>query len=138
MFAAMLRSEMKEKSTGFVDIHDLDPDAFLVFLSFLYTGCIDELSTINVFGVYKAADMYDVGELKSNCLHLMKHSLSVDSFCDVVSISLLHDEKDLLRTCISYFSQNMVKILETAKWQTFLSENPIQGNELMIKGLKKK
>lgn len=65
----------------------------------------------------------------------MKKNLSIDSFCGTIALALKHSEKQLIELTTDFFKQNFPKIILTVKWQSFLIENPIQGNELLIKAL---
>lgn len=132
----MTMHDTKEKTTGIVNIEDADPNTFSNFLYYLYTGNLENLAAENVPNLYITADKYEIIDLKDACLKYMVGNISVENFCDILSLSLRHDEKELSDLCINFFVENSLEIVMTSKWQQFLMENPIIGNELYIKQLK--
>ena len=124
---------MKEKQTGIIDIHDCEPAVFSDFLRFVYYEEINNLSEENVFGLFTLSDKYDVPDLRAICMEFMKANLSVETFCDTISLALTHTETELIKLCTDFFIGNAEKIIETVKWQSFLLQNPIHCNELFIK-----
>ena len=68
-------------------------------------------------------------------MEFIKDNLNVDSFCDTIVLALKYSEAELLKLSTDFFVKNLHKIIVTVKWQSFITENPIQGNELMIKAL---
>lgn len=135
VLASAFRYDMKEKSTGILDIEDCEPSIFSQFLHFLYCGELESFSDENAFELFAVADKYDVPDLRAMCMEFMKDNLSVDTFCDIIALALQHSEAELIELCTNFFARNLQKILLTVKWQSFITENPIQGNELMIKAL---
>ena len=135
VFSSTFRNEMKEKATGVINIEDCDPSSFSDFLCFLYCAKIENLTSENVFGLFTTADKYDVQDLRSECLEFMKKNLSVDTFCETVTVAIQHLEKELLDLTTDFFAKHFKEIIVTVKWQRFLTENPIHGNEIMIKSL---
>ena len=127
---------MKEKATGIVDIEDCDPLIFSSFLCFLYCEDVDSLSQENVFGLFTAADKYDVQDLRTICMKFMKENLCVDTFCETITLALQHCETELISLATDFFVKNADKIIVTAKWLSFAAENPTQSNELVIKFVK--
>lgn len=135
VFASTFKNDMKEKATGMVEIEDCDPSSFSDFLCFLYCGNVENISTENVFNLFTAADKYDVQDLRSQCVEFMKKNLTVDTFCYTVTLALQHLEKELLDLTIDFFAKRFQEIIVTVQWQSFIVENPIQSNEIMIKAL---
>lgn len=135
VFASTFRNNMKEKSTGIIEIDDCNPDSFSNFLSFLYSGDIDNLSVENVFSLFTTSDKYDVQDLKTKCLEFMRENLSVDTICDTIRLAVLHSETELIELSTNFFAKHLEEILVTVKWQVFLAENVTLGNELLIKAL---
>lgn len=135
VFASAFRIDMMERKTGIVDVEDCDPSVFSDFLYFLYCGEVEKLSEDNVFSLFTVADKYDISDLRAMCMEFMKQNLSVNTFCDTIAFALLYDDAELIKLSTDFFATNLTDIIMTVKWQSFLLENPIQGNELMIKAL---
>lgn len=135
VFDSTLRNDMKEKATGVIDIEDCDPITFSDFLSFLYCGDMENLSMENVFSLFTTADKYEVLDLRSKCIEFIKKNLSIDTFCETITLALQYSESELLKLCTYFFAKNFEKIIVTVKWQSFLAQNPTESNELFIKAL---
>lgn len=131
----VIMHDTKEEVTTVVDMQDVDRDIFFDFINYLYTRRLENLTSESALKIYTIADKYQITELKNACLDHMLTNISIDNFCDVYILSLRHDEKDLEEACDQFFAQNSFSIILTAKWQTFLCENPITANELFIKHL---
>lgn len=132
VFASTFRNDMKERATGIVEIEDCDPSCFSNFLCFLYCGD-GGISQENVFSLFTVADKYDVQDLRTKCLEFIKNNLSIDTFCDTITLALQHSETELIKLSTDFFTKNAPKIIVTVKWQVFSAENPTQSNELFIK-----
>lgn len=135
VFKAMMTHDTKEYNTGVVDIQDVDHNSFSSFLEYLYTGSMEAVTPENAYKLYTVADKYQVHELKKACVDHMLKNITVDNYCDLLSLSLLHEEKGLTDACTQFFIKNSLAIVKTSKWQIFLSENPTAGNELFVKQL---
>lgn len=135
VFSAMFRHNMTENNTGEVDVSDCSTSGLNVFLQYLYTGVADTLSPANVVDLYYIADKYQVDDLKRDCVQYMKMSLSMDNFCDVIALSVRHSESDLQNSAIQFFCMNIKRIIKTAEWQKYITQYPIQANELFIKAI---
>lgn len=132
VFTSMFQHDMSEKNTGIVTLDDCEPHVFKEFLKYVYTSEID-CQLKNACGLYEMADKYQMNELKAECLKYLMNNFSVDTFCDVISIALLHSEEELLKLATFYFCKNTRAILLTVQWQKFLKENPMYANELFLK-----
>lgn len=138
VFMAMMTHDTEENASGIVVMKDIDSNVFKEFLNFLYYGKLEELSSDNVVNLYTVADKYQVDELKIVCQKYMQNNFTVENFCDVLALSLLHSEEELTDAATSYFVDNCAEIVGTIQWQVFLSENVTVGNELFLKHAQKK
>ena len=66
VFDAMFTHKFKESLTNRVVISGLDPAAVLEMLRFIYEGKVNNLPSVDRC-LLEAADMYNIGELKSLC-----------------------------------------------------------------------
>ena len=129
----MMEHDTKEKDTGIIKIEDAEPGIIADFLQILYSGSIQNLNSENVVDLYIVADKYQVSELNRACRSYMIHNISLDTFCDVMVTSLRYHDKELLERATKFFLQNSLDIVKTAKWLTFMRENLVAGNELILK-----
>lgn len=138
VFAAMLEHDTKEKATGVVNIDDYDPETFADFLHFMYSGSSQYLNSENVIDLYIVADKYQVTELsKASTMYMIKN-MSLETFCDVMALSLRYHDKELSEVATKFFLENSIYIAKTAKWLTFMKENVVAGNDLFLKVLELK
>lgn len=135
VFASMFCHDKKERNCGVIYIPDCTSEAFEIFLLFLYTGRIEKLSPDNVFHIYYCAEKYCVDDLKAACTNFIKNNLSVDIFSEAMILSLQPNNADLLQQCVQFFCENYKTIIMTVQWQEFITEHPIQANELFIKAI---
>lgn len=133
VFASMFQNDMKEKETGIVDIEDCNPSSFPTFLCFLYCEDADSLSKENVFSIFTTADKYDVPDLKAKCIEFMKENLSVDIFCETITLALQYTETELFNFTTNFFVENATEIVGTDEWQSFAIKNPIQSTNMYLK-----
>lgn len=138
VFASTFRHDTKEKITGVVDIEDCESSAFSDFLCFLYWGDSDIISIENVYSLFTLGDKYDVLDLREKCVEFMEENLSAETFCDTITVALLHSETELITLATKFFIEHALKIAKTVKWQSFSDDYPRQSNELLIKALEDK
>lgn len=130
---SMVTQESKENNTDTFVVQECDPTTFSDFLHYLYTGFVENQTLESIQKLYIITEKYEVKELKLFCLDYMLRNISVDSFCDILNLSLQHEEKDLNNECHKFFADNSLAIILTSKWKTFLKKNPVAVNELFIK-----
>lgn len=135
VFASTMGHDMKEKDACIIDVEDCDPSSFSDFLCFLYCGNLENFSMENVLSLFATADKYDVQDLRMECLELMGNNLSVDTFCDIITLAFKHSEKELIEKATDFYKKKLREIIVTVKWQSFLMNYPTQCNELLIKAL---
>lgn len=127
--------DAKRKNTDIVELPHFDPDIFSAFLNYLYTGNVEDINSKNVKELFSIADSYKVNGLIKVCLNHIMKDISVDNFCDMLTLSLRHEEECLKEACTQFFAKNSLNIILTPKWKAFLAANPEAGNELFVKQL---
>lgn len=137
VFQSMLDHDMKEKSSGIIDVPDCDPRAMELYLSYVYCVTVEAHDQSNMLGLYYIADKYDMKGLKEDCSKFIKKSLSTTNICDIIQLALRHSDSGLLEYATEYFMENALDIMVTVEWQSFLMNNSTLGNELLIKSFRK-
>lgn len=137
VFEAMLTHDMTEKNKGVIDVPDCNPQAMEQFLLYIYSGKVETLNHDNVFGLYYAADKYQMIPLKKECSEFIKQSLSGSVICNVIQLALKHSDTDLLDCATEYFVNHVNEILPTVEWMSFMKSNMVAANELFIKATNK-
>lgn len=133
VFFSMFKYDVVEKIVGNIDITDCEPKVFQAFLEFLYTGTLKNCSMDELYGLYYIMDKYQSAEGKENCVQLMVKNLSVENFCDIITLSSRYEDSVLLQSASQFFVENSPEILKNEKWLPFLKENPDAANKLIIK-----
>lgn len=131
VLAAMFKNDTQEKKTGIVNIPDCDPEAFEVFLLYLYSGIID-FEKCNICELYRISDKYDVSELKIMCADFMSKNISIENFCDIVIVGEQFDEDELLIEAQDFFNENFQEIVSSKSWESFLGKYFRIANNLLI------
>ncbi|XP_038074219.1 BTB/POZ domain-containing protein 6-like [Patiria miniata] len=97
VFFAMFYGDLAENQTEIV-IPDVEPQAFLTLLKYLYCDEVD-LTPDNVLTTLYAAKKYIVPHLAQACVSFLERSLSARNACVLLSQSHLFEEPDLMQRC---------------------------------------
>lgn len=135
VFSTMFRHSKRKTSSCTETIEDCKPSAFQDFLTFVYSGRIDKLSSKNVVDLFSLADKYDVRDLKGMCLNFMKRNLNLDTVCDVVAIADRHNEKKLKKSASDLIRNNLKTLIPTNRWISFMADRPSLASEILMKAI---
>ncbi|XP_071487052.1 BTB/POZ domain-containing protein 6-B-like [Diadema antillarum] len=97
VFFAMFYGELAENTSEIVT-PDVEPEAFLTLLKYMYCDEID-LTPDNVLDTLYAAKKYLVPHLARSCVEYLERSLSARNACVLLSQSHLFEEPDLMQRC---------------------------------------
>lgn len=101
VFKAMLTSKMQEAAKGSVYIEDFDSEVILELLRFMYYKEVEQLPKI-AYDLIRAADKYDIKELKKICLDHIRSNLSAETLVETLVILDLFGEAGMLfDDCVS-------------------------------------
>ena len=88
VFEAMLFGQMMESQLNSeIEINDAEPDAFEAVLKYCYCNN-PELSSINVVGIKKIADKYQINGLSKSCDDHFPKCLNQNNFCELLTESM--------------------------------------------------
>lgn len=135
VFASMMEHDSQEHDNGTVNIDSSEPNTFTDFLHFLYYGGTQNINLENVVDLYILGDKYQVIELNKVCVIFMMNHISLETFCDIMSLAIRFHEKELSEVTTEYFLKYWTDVSKTAKWLIFLKENSSAGNDLFLKAL---
>ena len=96
VFYAMFYGGYVETNTEAIDVPDVDPDAFMIMLKYLYCDEID-LSPDNVLATLYAAKKYLVPALTRACVLFLEQSLTAQNACLLLSQARLFSEPALVQ-----------------------------------------
>ncbi|XP_030854339.1 BTB/POZ domain-containing protein 6-B-like [Strongylocentrotus purpuratus] len=97
VFFAMFYGDLAENTSEIVT-PDVEPEAFLTLLKYMYCDEID-LTPENVLDTLYAAKKYLVPHLARSCVEYLERSLSARNACVLLSQSHLFEEPDLMQRC---------------------------------------
>ncbi|GFT86870.1 TD and POZ domain-containing protein 1 [Trichonephila clavipes] len=134
VFRNMFTIDMKEKSSGCVDIDDLDDDTVQRMLLYIYTATMPDLQWNSACNLYAAADKYEILSLKSECSSFLKDNLSPDNALDLLILSDMHQDEDL-KSSTEKFILNHRDIFQTNEWKLIMKTNSQLAADLMYQTL---
>ncbi|WAR27978.1 BTBD2-like protein [Mya arenaria] len=97
---------------GVVEIPDFDAAVLKMMVRFMYTGEI-ELMPDSVTAVMYAANKYDILPLSKRCKTFLKKNIDVETVCIILEQALKIEENDLIQQCLSFISENTVRVFQT-------------------------
>jgi len=98
VFYAMLYGGLADNLAEDILVPDVDPDAFLSMLKYLYCDDI-HLEPDNVLATLYAAKKYIVPHLARECVRYLETSLKASNACLLLSQSRLFEEPELMQRC---------------------------------------
>ena len=122
VFKKMLTTDMQEKNSAEIVLHDINLSTAKSLLSFMYSEKVDncEITT----DLLAAADFYEVPLLKAVC---KSHLLKILDFSNVAQIWLcgyLHSDVELECKTIAFMARHWEELLEDEQIQTLVDEYP--------------
>lgn len=99
VFAAMFTNNWVEKTKQSVDIIEFDSVTMAALLKFVYFGKVTSLESLDV-GLYEAAKVYQVDELKRRCLTSIRDRLDQSNVSAIVDFAHFHQEDELYAKCL--------------------------------------
>lgn len=135
-FATKVIKQIEGNMLDFVYIDDYEEVVFKMFLEYIYTGEVKELSQQNICQLYEMAKDYEVAELKADCLKFIKDTLSIDTFFDVIKVAEKYEEKELISLTSIFCSNNLKDLVQSSQWLSFMQENTKTAYELLSTALK--
>ncbi|CAE8603765.1 unnamed protein product, partial [Polarella glacialis] len=125
----MLSSAFSESSSSSpIDISDMSPAVFEGLLSFLYRGCIDDLSPTTASDILRAADKVCMEGLVTYCIeYILDGNLSSKSCCGLLRMASELGKygrspvwKPLHQGCLVYIRDHLAQVLQEEGGQAFL------------------
>ncbi|XP_014241642.1 BTB/POZ domain-containing protein 2-like [Cimex lectularius] len=112
VFEVMFEQNFKEGS-NLVEVRDVQPLTFRHFLSFVYTGRMENQGFDESSEVYKLAHKYMVNRLKKLCITDMCNHLTNENACIAIQIAMIYDEYELLTKSSLIISKNTKEVLSS-------------------------
>jgi len=123
VFAAMLKSGMKESVSNRVEIDDIAPDIFEALLQFIYTDRVD-LTNIDPKDLLAAANKYLLPLLKFECQKFLTERIKKENCVELLALADLHNAVHLKKSTANFVRLNRAEILQTEEWKNLRQSRP--------------
>jgi hypothetical protein len=90
-FEKLFLSDMVETGKMSATLEDLQADTFEEALHYIYTGEVKESAGILALELYQAADLFQIDDLKAECLSLIDKNISKQNVLAVYDLIELHN-----------------------------------------------
>ncbi|GBM76967.1 Protein roadkill [Araneus ventricosus] len=131
VFKAMFSRDMMEKTSQFVEITDVNEDTLRELLSYIYTDSVGELEWRGAADLYRAADKYELLDLKRRCSTFLKSEISVSSICTVLVVADMHHDQGLREKAQDFVMRQDAEFFASDTWRNFKKENSYLAMEIM-------
>ncbi|CAL1280887.1 unnamed protein product [Larinioides sclopetarius] len=121
VFEAMFTNDMKE-TNEFIDIPDMDSGTLRSLLLYIYKNEVPEVEWEKTANLLKAADMYELLELKKLCSNILKSHISRANVCCLLFLADTHHYEELHKAVLNFISKNL-DIFSSDAWEIFKKEN---------------
>ncbi|GFR28858.1 hypothetical protein TNCT_511891 [Trichonephila clavata] len=128
----MFRKCTKDKTTGCVDITDIDADTIHRMLLYLYTDTLEDLKWVTASEMYVAADKYQIISLKSKCSTFLTANLTVNNVCEVLILAHKHQDEYLKNAVQDYILRNEKVVFCSSEWKHLMDTHTKLAAETMF------
>lgn len=107
-----------------MEITDISESTVGELLRFIYSGKIGQLDVQEAADLYKAADKYELYNLRSICSKIIKMNLDVSNVLNALLLSEKYVDVLLQEMCCQYIVENASKVQEQKEWLELLKNQP--------------
>jgi len=132
VFAAMFKTDMKEKLERRVNIEDLNSQAVRSLLDFVYTDAVPDSSVMVTEQLLHAAHKYDMPRLKTLCEEAMAASLKTENAAELMSTAHLYNAAQLLSAAKRFLVRHAREVVKTRGWEILLTRSPHLTGEIIV------
>ncbi|GMH41616.1 hypothetical protein BSKO_09526 [Bryopsis sp. KO-2023] len=130
VFDRMWGSDMKENQTRRVEVAEVTYPVMNIVLQYLY-GCLDEVPAEFTMDVFRAADLYEVPGLRSECLKLMMNDMDVSTLVDFWHLAHRFSIDELTHACVELASDNPFDLVQSPSFQSYKECEPQLATQLL-------
>lgn len=124
VFRAMLLNDMEESSSAKVQPRDFTSQTMSLLLRFLYTGHLEpDLVDKNAEAVFKAADYYEVTNLKQLCEAALMRKVTVGNMLEFLVLADMYKAPDLREATKGLIVANSRELLKKRQWKDKLKDS---------------
>ncbi|KAJ8684005.1 hypothetical protein QAD02_019797 [Eretmocerus hayati] len=129
VFAAMLKSNMKENRDNKAIVNDFDPLVFEEVLRFIYCGRTKAIEKLDK-DMIPIAEKYDLVNLKMLCEQSMSAKLKVNDAADTLGFADLYNCAYLKKKTMEFMLEHLTESKDTAGYQNLKKSKPLLLLEL--------
>ncbi|XP_057368083.1 BTB and MATH domain-containing protein 42-like [Daphnia carinata] len=137
VFAAMFQSGLREASTRKICIRDIKPDIFKQLLHYIYSGRTStELSEEIAQPLFVAADMYDIGDLKDECIQFLLSCITLENALNFMAWAHIYSIDSLKDAALTFVGSHGKEICKQDDWERLTKIHPdlcLMATRLMLK-----
>ena len=118
VFRAMLLHHMEESSNQKVEPKNFDFDTMYLVLKFLYRGEIEQsLLTKHAETIFKAADYYEIEDLKKACELVLVTQLNIKNMLDMLVMADMYKANELKLAAKKLMVDNSKELMKQKDWK---------------------
>ena len=131
VFQSMIKSDKEGGKMPQIIITDIESSILHIFLRYLYTGVLPELTVDTALKFYEVADKYAVDSLKKQCANFLTDNLSHENVCEILIMSDRHNDPDLKKDVMEYMMKEKIPRRIGKKWTDFCRQSQTLANEVL-------
>lgn len=132
VFNRKFQYDAEKNKNEVIELDDFDFNIVKDFVTFLYTGNIEELSTEKAKNLYHIAGKYDVTDLRIKCAFYLEFNLCIDEACSILKLAEMHKDIKLKYAVIGFILNHASAVKETDGWNDLVKEQPELASEVLI------
>merc|ERR1712141_628662 len=118
VFRAMLLHHMEESSKQKVEPKNFDFDTMYLVLKFMYRGEIEHtLLTKHAETIFKAADYYEIDDLKAACEKVLITQINIKNMLDMLVMADMYKAGELKSATKKLIVENSKELMEQKDWK---------------------
>ncbi|KAK3133627.1 hypothetical protein QOZ80_6AG0538990 [Eleusine coracana subsp. coracana] len=100
VFQSMFAHNLKERQLCTIDISDMSFDECQAFVKYMYNNLEESEFIPHRIALFRAAEKYDISELKSACLKSLMQDLDAENLIERLQMADLYQLPELKKTCV--------------------------------------
>lgn len=116
VFDAMFAHDFQETMSNRVVINDLDPEAVIEMVRFIYKSRVQNLERVNQV-LLVAADKYNIEDLKDVCEISLCDSMDIDNVTEILLLGYNRYSINLKNKAISFITRNVQAVTCSNGWK---------------------
>ena len=133
VFEAMFRHDMLENKNNSVNIEDFSREAIYEMLRYIYIGRIFDVANATYLDVLKAADKYQIHDLKKICENKILSQLKIENSVDLLTAADQSNALTLKTKIIDFIVENAQSLIESPEFKSLTQLHPELFCELFRK-----